>query len=225
MFLGHYALALAAKDRAPRVSLGWLFAAAQLPDLIWPPLLLAGVEQVRIAPGDTAFTPLEFVSYPWSHSLLAVAVIGVAFAGLYLFVMRGRGATAGSDVAGAAVLALLVVSHWVLDAVTHRPDLPLTPMGDARIGLGLWHSVRATLAVELAMFVAGVWMYQRATVASGRRGRVALAVLIGVLGVVYAASVFGPPPPGAMPVAYAGLGLWLFVLMGAWVDRQRAPRP
>ena len=83
MFIGHFAVALAAKRAAPRASLGWLVVACQLPDLIWPVLLLAGIERARIEPGNTAFTPLAFDHYPWSHSLLLVVIWGAALAALY----------------------------------------------------------------------------------------------------------------------------------------------
>jgi hypothetical protein len=237
VFLGHFAVALAARPRVPRVSLGWLFAATQLPDLLWPPLLLLGIERVRIAPGDTAFTPLAFESYPWSHSLLMVGALGVILGTGYLLTSGRRpagpegpgagGAEAGApgaDVGGAAVLALIAVSHWVLDAATHRPDLPLTPSGATRIGFGLWNSVPLTLVVELAMFGAAIGLYLRSTAARDRTGRVAFWSLIACLGLIYAANVFGPPPPGVPAIAYAGLGLWLFVLWGSWVDRHRGRR-
>src|SRR5437773_2899821 len=107
MFIGHFAVAYAAKRVAPRVSLGWLFVACQLADLLWPVLLLQGVEVVKIAPGDTAFTPLRFEYYPWSHSLFMDMVWGAALGGLYFSIRRRRG--------DALVLAALVVSHWVLD--------------------------------------------------------------------------------------------------------------
>src|SRR6185503_12636442 len=107
MFIGHFALSFAAKRAVPRVNLATLFAAAALPDLIWPVLVAAGVEQVRIDPGNTAFTPLAFVSYPWSHSLLMVGIWAVGFAALH----RSRTRYA----AAFPVLAALVVSHWVLD--------------------------------------------------------------------------------------------------------------
>src|SRR5580765_4994816 len=155
MFIGHFALGLAAKPQAPRVSLAMLFAAAQLADLLWPFLLAAGVEQVRIDPGNTAFTPLDFISYPYSHSLLMLLLWGAALG----FVYRSSTGKNGSTF---AILALLVVSHWVLDFVTHRPDMPLYP-GGPKIGLGLWNSVPATVAVEVAMYAAGVWIYMRST--------------------------------------------------------------
>ena len=74
MFIGHFAVALGAKKVAPAVSLGTMFLAAQLADLLWPTFVLLGIERVEIAPGATAVTPLDFVSYPYSHSLLALAL-------------------------------------------------------------------------------------------------------------------------------------------------------
>ncbi len=141
MFLGHYAVALGSKRVAPAVSLGTLFAAAAFLDLVWPVLVIAGVERVAVAPGSTAFTPLDFEYYPISHSLLMSAVWGVAFGGVYFLIRRRR--------LPAIMLGLLVVSHWVLDAVVHRPDLPLTLSGPTRVGLGLWNSVPGTLAVQV----------------------------------------------------------------------------
>ena len=214
MFIGHFAAAMAAKRAAPGVSLGWLFAAAQLPDLLWPALLLAGVERARVAPGDTAFTPLAFDHYPWSHSLLMVLLWGALLAGLH---RRQRGGAAG----GATVLGALVVSHWVLDWITHRPDLPLAPGAGPRLGLGLWNSVAATLAVELLLFAAGAWLYARATRPVDRTGRWAWAGLVLFLLVVHAANAFGPPPPSMTAVAVGGLAIWLLVWWGAWADAHR----
>ena len=159
MFLGHLALGLAAKRVTPRVSLAVLFAAAQLADLLWPVLLAVGLEQVRIDPGNTAFTPLDFVSYPYSHSLLLLVVWGITFGWLYRLVT--------GDGRAFLVIAALVVSHWVLDFVTHRPDMPLYP-GGPKLGLGLWNSVPGTMAVELTMYAAGLWVYFRATRARDR---------------------------------------------------------
>src|ERR1700693_3722466 len=127
MVIGHYAVAMAAKRVAPRTSLGTLLAAAILLDLLWPVLVLLGIEIVTITPGVTAVTPLTFVSYPYSHSLLLSILWGLLFAGGYFVARR--------YVPGAIILGVLVVSHWVLDAVVHVPDLPLTPWGSTRIGL------------------------------------------------------------------------------------------
>src|SRR5215467_12383703 len=127
MFIGHFGLGFGAKRAAPAVSLGTLFIACQFADLLWPILVLLGYEQVEIQPGATVMTPLDFISYPYSHSLLALCIWGALFGAAYLFVRRGR--------AAAAVTLALVVSHWVLDYVTHRPDMPLTLSGSTRVGL------------------------------------------------------------------------------------------
>ena len=216
MFIGHFALALGTKRSASRTSLGVLFAAAQWPDLLWPVLLLAGQEQVRVAPGDTAFTPLAFVHYPISHSLLAVAGWALLLGTAYLLVRRDR--------SGALVVALLVISHWVLDAVTHRPDLPVVPWGETRVGLGLWNSVPATIIVETLMYVVGVALYLRTTRSRDRVGRYGLWTLVGFLALVYAANVTGDAPPSWEAVAYLTLAIWLLPLWAAWVDRHRSLR-
>jgi len=216
MFLGHYAVAIGAKKVAPKTSLGTLFAAAAFLDLVWPVLVLAGDERVAVAPGATAFTPLDFEHYPISHSLVMSVVWGAVFGTVYFLVRRDRRA--------AAVLGALVVSHWALDAVVHRPDLPLTLGGDARIGLGLWNSITGTLAVELAMFAAGLWSYVRATRADDGIGGVGLAVFVLFLLVIYAGAAFGPPPPSANAIAWSDMGQWLVVLLAAWIDRHRSLR-
>jgi len=213
MILGHYAVAMGAKKFAPRTSLGTLIAAAILLDLIWPALVLLGIEIVSVTPGATAANPLTFVSYPWSHSLLMSIVWGLVFAGGYFVARRYE--------AGAIVLGLLVVSHWVLDGVVHVPDLPLTPWDNVRIGLGLWNSLALTLAVELGLLGMGVWMYLRATSRRGGIGSWGFAAMIGLMLLVFAGAIFGPPPPNASAVAWGGMGQWIAVALAAWVDKHR----
>jgi hypothetical protein len=216
MFLGHFAAGFAAKRLAPSVSLGALFAAAQFADLLWPNLLLLGIEKLRIAPGITAVTPLDFAHYPWSHSLLMMIVWGLLFGAAYRFARH-------SAVAAAVVLGALVVSHWALDAVAHRPDLPLLPGGSARIGLGLWNSVPATVIVEMTLFIAGLLIYLRSTRTRDRIGRYGLAGLVAFFLVINVANLLGPPPPSPMAVAWTAQAMWLIVLWGFWVDRHREP--
>ncbi len=214
MFIGHFALGLAAKPFSPRTSLGTLFAAAQLVDLIWPVLLLLGVESVRVDPGNTAFTPLDFVSYPWTHSLL----MGLVWAAGFALVYRARtGSTRGAWVVG-----VLVLSHWVLDLVTHRPDLPLAP-GAAKVGLGLWNSVTATVIVEGSLFAIGVLVYAVKTRPRDRTGRLAFWALVAFLVIIYLANIMGPPPPSARAVSLVTLSLWLLVPWAIWIDRHREP--
>ncbi len=215
MFLGHFAVALAAKRAAPRISLGTLFLAAQLADLVWPVLLLMGLERVEITPGITAVTPFDFVSYPWSHSLVMSIVWGVLAAGAYA-AARGR--------ANAAILLPLVVSHWILDLLSHRPDMPLLPGAGPKLGFGLWNSVPATLAVELVLFAVGLAVYARATVPRDRTGVWSLWALAGFMVAIYLGSVFGPPPPSVTAVAWGGFAMWLLIAWGYWIDRHRQPR-
>lgn len=214
MFIGHYAAGFAAKRAAPRLSLGWALLAAQLVDLIWPIFLLFGIEHVRIAPGITAFTPLDFYDYPWTHSLVMCVAWGVALAIVVFLVTK--------EARNAVIAGVLVVSHWLLDAVAHRPDLPLVPGGETKIGLGLWSSITSTVVVELLLFGIGVAVYLHATRAVDRIGRWALVGLIVFLLVINVANVLSPPPPSVDAIAWAGLLLWLLPLWGWWIDRHRA---
>ena len=216
MFIGHYALGFAAKRLAPRTSLGTLFAAPTLADLLWPVFLLVGWEQARVVPGPNPFLNLWLDEIPVSHSLAALIAWGLLFGYLY----RTRTGYAR----GAVVVGLLVVSHWVLDVITLRPDLPLTPTGGPRLGLGLWSSLAGTLIVEFAIFTIGVWLYVRTTQPRDRIGSVALWTLVAFLAIVMVANVFGPPPPSATAVAWAAQAMWLLVVWGYWVDHHRRPR-
>jgi hypothetical protein len=213
MFLGHYAVALAAKKAAPRTSLGTLFAAAQFVDLLWPLLVLLGIEHVRIEPGNTAVTPLDFVDYPISHSLAGALLWAALGAGAYFAVRR--------QARGAVVVGLCVLSHWILDFISHRPDLPLWFTGTTKVGAGLWNSVPATMVVEGGLFVAGTALYLGATRANDTIGKVALWALLGVLAAIGVMNYFSPPPPDAMAVAVVANAAWLFVFWAFWADRHR----
>lgn len=213
MFLGHYAAALAAKKVTPYTSLGTLLLAGELADLVWPSLLLRGTEVVRIVPENPPLLRLEFVRYPWSHSLLMLAAWAGLLAVLYLFFRRYP--------RGALVVAALVVSHWVLDFISHRPDMPLVPWGGPHVGLGLWYSQAATLAVEGTSLAIGTWLYAQHTEPVDRIGRYAFAGFIIVIAAVYLASLVGPPPPDTNVLAWSAQGLWLFVIWAYWLDRHR----
>lgn len=212
MFIGHYGLALAAKRAAPRTSLGALVLGAQFLDLVWPLLLLTGTERVAIAPGLMAANQLDFVSYPWSHSLLSAALWGGVVGGVWWLWTRDR--------TGALVVGALIPSHWLLDLPMHRPDLPLWP-GGPLVGLGLWNSLPATLVIEIALLSAGIWMYLRTSRARDRAGSVGLWVLVLLLVAFWLAGTFGPPPPSERALAIGALAMWLFVPWAWWVDRHR----
>lgn len=213
MFIGHFAIGFAAKTAAPRVSLGTLFLAAQFIDLLWPTFLLMGLERVRIEPGATTVTPLVFEHYPWSHSLLAVLGWAALLAGLHFLLRRDR--------RSALILAGLVLSHWLLDLLVHRPDLPLWPWGGSVLGLRLWSSLLLTLALEVPLFMLGVWLYSRSTRALDGAGRWGLVGLVLFLFVVYAGNVLGSPPPSVEAIAWIGQLQWLLVLWAYRVDRRR----
>ena len=216
MFIGHFGIGFGARAAAPRASLGTLFLAAQFLDLLWAALLLAGVERVRIEPGATVVMPLVAEHYPYSHSLLVVAGWALLLGLGYLYLRRDR--------RGAAVVGLAVLSHWLLDAIVHRPDLPLYPGSAVLWGLTLWDSLPATLALELALFCGGVWFYLRATRPRDRIGSWGLAGLAGLLLLIYAGNLFGPPPPSVEAIGWVGQLQWLLVLSGYWVDAHRCNR-
>lgn len=215
MFLGHYGLAFAAKRVAPRSSLGMLTFAAQFLDELWPVLLLLGVEQVRVAPGLMAANPLDFVHYPISHSLAMAALWAVIIGSVYGAIRKyGR----GGWVAGA-----LVASHWFLDLPMHRPDLPLWPGSRVMLGFGLWNSIAATVVIELAIFIGGLALYSRGTRARDGVGRWGLWIMVALLAAIFLSGIRGAPPPSDRVVAFAALGIWLFVPWSWWVDRHRDP--
>jgi hypothetical protein len=217
MFIGHFAMGFGAKRFAPQVSLGVLFLACQLADLVWPNLVLLGIEKFSIEPGVTVLTPLDFQHYPYSHSLLALLVWAALFAVLYT-ALRHAGKRA------AIVISLLVLSHWLLDVVSHRPDMPVTLSDAHRIGLGLWNHPVLAIGVEVLLFAVGVWWYTTSTRALNRKGSIGLWALVIFLLLVYTANLLGPPPPSVKAVAWSAEAIWLLVAWGFWVDHNRAPR-
>ena len=216
MFVGHLAVAFAAKRAAPSLNLGWLMAGVTALDLVWPLLVIAGIERVRVAPGATAFTPLIFDSYPWSHSLLMSAVWGLALAGL----ARSRPIPSSAS----WLLVGLVVSHWVLDFASHAPDMPLWPGPSPRFGLGLWNSIAATFLVEGAMWVAGLVAYLRMPRAWDTTSRIAFWSFVTVTTLMWVTGPWSPPPPTADALGWFALIGWIVLPWAALADR-RAMRP
>jgi membrane-bound metal-dependent hydrolase YbcI (DUF457 family) len=212
MFIGHFGVAFAAKRVAPRTSLGILILGAQFLDFIWPIFLLLGIEHVRIAPGITRVSPLDFYDYPISHSLLMAAVWSVVVGGTYYRARRyGR---------GALVVGLAVLSHWVLDFIVHRPDLPVWPRGP-RVGLGLWNSWVATNCAETLIYGVGVWIYAQSTRARDAIGRYAFWGLVAFLFLGWATTLAAGPPPDVRSLAWGTLAMWLTIPWGWWADKHR----
>jgi hypothetical protein len=213
MFLGHHAVAFAAKKVSPRVSLGTLILSAQFIDLLWPLLLLLGLEHVRFAPGITAFSPFDFYDYPLSHSLLAVVIWAAGLGAVYYAIRRSP--------RGAWVVGACVISHWVLDFISHRPDLPLIPGSAVTVGLGLWNTFVGTVVIEGGMFVAGVILYARSTRAIDRVGTYALWAFVALLVAIYIGSIATQNPVTQEEMGIGGLTQWLLVPWAYWIDRHR----
>jgi len=216
MFIGHFAVGFAAKRFAPRTSLGWLIAGALFLDMVWPVLVLAGIEVARIDPGNTAFTPLDFVYYPWSHSALMTLVWATLVAAAFQWKVGYW--------PGTLAIGIAVASHWVLDAVSHRPDVPLAPGVQAKVGLGLWNNVAATAAVEVSLLVVALALYARATRPRNRAGQYGYWSFVALLAFLYAGAIYGAPPPNITVLVLTGFSAWLAVWWAGWFDRNRVVR-
>jgi hypothetical protein len=213
VFLGHYGVGFGAKRFAVKVSLGTLILAAQLSDLVFPILLLAGAEHASVKPGLMAASSLDLYSYPYSHSLAATLVYSVLLGAVYYVVKR--------DLRSAAVVGLAVSSHWFLDLIVHRPDLPLGFQDGPKFGLGAWNSLPLTILLELGLLALGFSLYLRSTVANDRLGRFGAWALAILLVVAYFVTQFGPPPPNEQAFGLTLLLLWITVPLGYWIDKHR----
>jgi len=213
MFIGHFGAGFAGKKFDNTASLGTYFMATQWIDLIWPILLLLGIEKAEIKPGVTAVTPLDFTYYPFTHSLFGVIVWAVLFGMVYYVIKKNSRI--------AIILALLVLSHWFLDLLVHIPDLPIFPGLSYKVGLGLWNSYAATIILEGLFFVVGVYLYYKSTKAKNKTGTYSLIGLIIFLIAMYISNLIGPPPPSMEMVGIVGNAQWLIILWGYWIDRNR----
>ena len=212
MFLGHYGVGFASKQPGKSISLGTLFMAAQWLDLLWPIFLILGIEHVTIHPGDTKLTPLNFDNYPFSHSLLFVLIWSILFGVIYF--LRRR------NLRNSIIVSLLVLSHWLLDLIVHRPDLPLYPRGPLE-GFSLWNSPIVAVTLEFVIFVLGIIIYLALTKSKDKIGVYSMWGLIIFLAGGYIANLFGPPPPDLNTLSYGGLIMWILIPWAYWVDRHR----
>lgn len=215
MFVGHYGPSFAVKAADRTIPLWLLFLAVQIVDVFWAIFVLLGIEKVRIVPGITASNPLDLYYMPYTHSLVAAFAWSLAGLVLYRFLPGKRRWLA------AAGVALAVLSHWLLDLLVHRPDLPLYD-NTAKVGLGLWNFPLPAFALEGALLFAGMVLYLRSTHSLGRVGRygplVFGAVMLAIQGVVF----FGSPPPSPEAAAWTALGSYfLFAGVAAWIEADR----
>lgn len=217
MFVGHYGPAGAAAGR--HIKLWHCFIAVQFLDILWAPFVLLGIEKLRIVPHFTAANHFDLYHMPFTHSLPMAVVWSVAAGAGYRLLRRGAGWT------GALLIAALVFSHWILDFVTHKPDLELW-IGGPKIGLSLWDYRGASFGLEIGLFIVGMAIYLARSRASGLWGRVLPAILIalGLLAQVFAN--WGPPPPDPAAAAWTAIIAYLlFALLAAAVDGARSFDP
>jgi len=215
MFIGHYAVGLASKEFAPRTSMGALIAAPILLDLLWPIFLLLGWEHVSITPNNNPFLRLQFDSYPISHGLVAVLGWATLYASVYFGLTR--------YIAGSVVIWIGVVSHWLMDFIVHRPDLPLYARSRL-LGLGLWNHRWLTITIEVTLFAIGIWTYQKRTRAKDKVGLYAFLAFVLFLLLAYIGASFGPPPPTVKKLAIVTLLTSLLIPWAWWFDKHREVR-
>ena len=210
MFVGHYGVSFATKKVDASIPLWVLFLAVQWLDVIWAPFVLLGIEKVRIVPGFTATNPLDLYYMPYTHSLVAALVWSAAAAGAYHLWRR-------ASVRTSLLVALAVFSHWILDLVVHRPDLPLYD-NTAKVGLGLWDYPTLAFGLEAALLFGGIAAFLRAR--PTRRGAIITfgVVMLGVQAYVF----FGPPPASPAGVASTALAAYGFFALLIWFLADRS---
>ena len=217
MLVGHVAVSLGAKRIEPSISLGALVFASMLPDVVWCVLLLAGIEHVQIRPGMGAANYFKASDIGISHSLVMDVFWAALLAAAYFLKRRSP--------RGAWILFGVVVSHWILDWISHRPDMPLSPGVHRYFGLGLWTSIPATLIVEGGLWTIAVICYARA-IRSRTGGRVyAFWIVAALLTLAWYNNVAGPAPPNTQTAPLISLIFFSFTVAWAyWIDRSR-PSP
>jgi hypothetical protein len=221
MLLGHYGVALAIKRAEPKISLGVLFLASQLADLLWGCFLLLGWEHVRIVPDTNPLLTFVFIDYPISHGLVGMIAAGIG-AGIVYYSWPTRDTT--RHFRASVIVGLTVMSHYLLDVIVHEPDLPLAGNDSPKLGLGLWNHFGLSVALELVVLAAGAAAY--ATLKSRRHPvrPARLAIVLVVLLGVYAAAILGPPPTNVTAVAAGDIVfLLVMVALGAWADKAALP--
>jgi membrane-bound metal-dependent hydrolase YbcI (DUF457 family) len=220
MFIGHFGVGLALKRADKTLSLGLLFIAVQLSDLIYGVTLLLGVEKVSIIAGASPLTSAEYIFFPYSHSLVATLLLAGLVALIFLVVPFKSSVPKSRT---ALVMATAVLSHFVLDAITHNSEMDLLGNGVYKIGLGLWNYPIASYIVEALLLITGLWIYLRSTKSKGLGGKYGLPILGGILLILNAVNTFGMYPTSAENLAMTMLAVYLSTIVIAfWLDRKRS---
>lgn len=115
-------------------------------------------------------------------------------------------------------------SHWVLDLIVHRPDLPLFPDDSDKVGFGLWNYPLLAILIEAAIFITGLVLYLKTTRAKKKSGDWGLWLLVVLLVLNQVAGAVSPMPSSGHAIGWAAQYQWIFVLLGYWVDRGREVR-
>lgn len=211
MFIGHYSAALVAAAHPKAPPLGTLFVAAQLVDIGFAGLMLAGVEHARLVPGTSVMNPLDLYHMPYTHSLLGSLVWAAGFA---VMIKLWRGSWTAGLIGGAVVL-----SHWLLDLVVHVPDLTLAG-GPPRLGLGLWNRPLIEMPLELGITFGALWLYAARTRPLRING--AMPLLVAFLFIVQIVNWFGPAPDDLTAMAITMLIVFsLAAAIAGWLGRSR----
>jgi len=215
MFIGHFGLGLTAKKLDRYVSLGTYFLAAQFLDLLWPIFLILGWEKAEPIPNGPPLENLNFVSYPYSHSLFFAVVWGILF-GIVFYARTKRKGTS-------FLLGFLVVSHWILDYITHVPDLPIAPWSDYKVGLRLWDHQVATIVIESIIFIGGIIIFLQSVHFKKRVPYVSFFIMMLLLAGIFISSFYSPPPPSMKVLGWVGLSQWIFIFWAFAIDRSKKP--
>lgn len=215
MFIGHYGPSFAAKAFKKSIPLWILFLAVQLVDVFWAIFVILGIEKVRIVPGITATNPLDLYYMPYTHSLVGAILWSLAAVLVYRLIPRLNGWTT------AAIVGTAVFSHWILDLLVHRPDLPL--YDDAvKVGLGLWNFPVGAFALEAGLLFGGLYLYLRTTKPADRGGRYGMVIFGLVMLVVQGFTFFGSPPTSdTMAAVMALVAYFAFAGVAYWLEQKR----
>lgn len=222
MFIGHYGIALAAKRADKNIPLGLLFFVTQFADILFFTLVLLGIESMSFSSGITKVSPLDFTYYPYSHSLTA----SILWAGVFVVAFKIAPSKFGSNKnKSALIVGAVALSHFLLDLIVHREDLPLFGGDSYKIGLGLWNYVFASSFIETLIFLAGLWAYLKSTKGVTFAGMYGMAIFSAFVSIMWLASLLAPTPTNLNITGFVIFGLvFQLLVIGtvSWLDRKRA---
>ena len=219
MFVGHYSVSFALKKTDRNISLGMLFLAVQFVDILWAIFVLLGIEKVRITPGFTESNSLDLYYIPYTHSLPAAILWSLLLAGIFYFY---HSANKESAFRISAAMGLAVFSHFVIDLLVHKQDLPM--IGNSfKIGFGLWDYRWYAFITETGILFAGFWLYLQATTGTGFSGKYGMWIYIAFLQMVNIINFFFNPPPTNSNIAAISALASYFALaaIAFWLDKKR----